>query len=85
MNNMIEGIPIKMTGGIQAPHSYSDQVTNRSRATIRGLSNARDILEASKAAYGDFEHLQTLKDKNGLKHTALQNVQKGLRGKAFKI
>lgn len=82
---MIEGVPIKMTGGIQAPYGYSAQITNRSRATIRGLSNARDLLEASKAAYGNFESLQTLKDKNGLKHTALQNVQKGLQGKAFKI
>ena len=79
------GIPINMTGGIQAPHGCFGAITNQSQATIKGISNARDILEASKAAYGTFKKLQTLQDKNALEHLALKNVRNALAGKALKI
>lgn len=79
------GIPIKMTGGIQAPHGCFGQMTNQSQAAVKGISNARDVLEVSKAAYGTFQHLSHLTDKNGLQHLALQNVRNALQGKAFKI
>lgn len=79
------GIPIKMTGGIQAPHGCFEQISNESGAVIRGISNARDVLEVSKAAYGTFKKLQTLKDKNNLLHVALKSVREGLKGKAFQI
>ena len=79
------GIPIKMTGGVQAPHGCYGNMSNQSQAAIKGISNARDALEVSKKAYGDFKHLQTLKDKNNLLHVGLQNVRRGLQGKAFQI
>ncbi|MBR1728851.1 MAG: hypothetical protein IJ728_04940 [Selenomonadaceae bacterium] len=84
-NNENGGIPIKMTGGIQAPHGCFDQVSNQSQSTIKGIINARDALEVSKAAYKDFKHLQTLKDKNNLLHVGLKAVREGLAGKAFQI
>ena len=84
-SNINGGIPIKMTGGIQAPHGCFEQIGNESAATIKGISNARDVLEVSKAAYGTFKKLQTLKDKNNLLHVGLNAVRQGLQGKAFKI
>ena len=84
-DNSNGGIPIKMTGGIQAPHGCLDSMTNQSQATLKGISNARDILEVSKAAYKDFKHLRTLKDKNNLLHAGLQYVRDSLKGGAFKI
>lgn len=79
------GIPIKMTGGIQAPHGCYGGISNQSQATIKGISNARDILEVSKAAYGTFKQLRNLKDKNNLMHAGLQYVRSNLQGGAFKI
>lgn len=81
----IGGIPIKMTGGIQAPFGSLEKLRNEISATIKGISNARDVLEVSKAAYGTFKKLQTLKDKNNLLHVGLRAVRAGLQGKAFKI
>ena len=81
----IQGIPIKITGGIQAPNGCFGNMTNQAQAAIKGISNARDILEVSKAAYGTFKHLRTLTDKNNLMHLALINVRNGLQGKAFQI
>ena len=79
------GIPIKMTGGIQAPLGCYGQMTNQSQAALKGISNARDALEVSKSAYGTFKHLRTLQDKNNLQHLALQNIRNRLQGKAFQI
>ena len=84
-DNSNGGIPIKMTGGIQAPHGCFGNISNQSQATIKGISNARDILEVSKAAYGTFKQLRTLKDKNNLLHAGLQYVRESLKGGAFKI
>ena len=85
MTNENGGIPIKMTGGIQAPHGCFGQMTNQSQAAIKGISNARDVLEVSKSAYGTFQHLSRLTDKNGIQHLALQNVRNALQGRAFQI
>ena len=79
------GIPIKMTGGIQAPLGCYGQMTNQSQAALKGISNARDALEVSKSAYGTFKHLHTLQEKNNLQHLALQNIRNRLQGKAFQI
>ena len=77
------GVPIKMTGSVQAPHGCFDTMPNQSQAAVKGISNARDALEVSKAAYGDYKHLQTLRDKNNLLHVGLSNVRRGLAGQAF--
>ena len=52
---------------------------------MKGICNARDVLEISKAAYGTFKQLQTLKDKNVLEHLAIDAVREALKGQAFKI
>ena len=79
------GIPIKMTDGIQAPHGCYGTLTNQGQAAVKGISNARDALEVSKAAYGDFKKLQTLQDKNNIAHLSVSNVQNALQGKAFRL
>ena len=79
------GFCIKMTDGIQAPHGCLGKMSNASQATLKGICNARDILEVSKAAYGTFKQLQTLKDKNVIEHLAIDNVREALQGGAFKI
>ena len=78
------GIPLKMTGGIQAPFGSYEKLTNADRASLKGISNARDVLEASKAAYGNFKNLQTLLEKNNIPHTNLRSVIQGLKGQAMK-
>ena len=79
------GIPIKMSGGIQAPHGCYDVMSNQSQAAVKGISNARDVLEVSKAAYGDFQNLSTLQSKNNLSHLSVNSVASTLKGKAFLI
>ena len=79
VSNKNIGIPLKMTGSIQAPFGYYEKLTNADRASLKGISNARDILEASKAAYGNFKNLQTLLEKNNIEHTNLRNVIRGLK------
>lgn len=79
------GFCLTMTDGIQAPHGCLGNMTNASQATLKGICNARDILEVSKAAYGTFKQLQTLKDKNVIEHLAIDSVREALQGGAFKI
>lgn len=79
------GFGLTMTDGIQAPHGCLPSMTNASQATLKGICNARDILEVSKAAYGTFKQLQTLKDKNFIEHLAIDSVREALQGGAFKI
>ena len=55
----------------------------QSQAAIKGISNARDALEVSKSAYGDFQNLKTLQDRNGISHLGINNVSNALKGKAF--
>lgn len=80
-----EGILNESTGYIQAPHGCFGDMSNESAAAIKGISNARDALEVSKAAYGTFTKLQTLKDKNNLLHVGLSSIRGALKGGAFKI
>lgn len=79
------GIPIKMSGGIQAPHGCYDVMSNQSQAAVKGISNARDVLEVSKSAYGNFQNLSTLQSRNNLSHTSVKSVTSALKGKAFLI
>ena len=79
------GFCTTMTDGIQAPHGCLGKMSNASQATLKGICNARDILEVSKAAYGTFKQLQTLKDKNVIEHLAIDSVRTALQGGAFKI
>ena len=79
------GIPIKMTDGIQAPHGCFGTLTNQGQAAIKGISNARDALEVSKAAYGNFQNLQTLQSRNNLSHVSVSNIRSALQEKAFKL
>ena len=79
------GFCTTMTDGIQAPHGCLPGMTNASQATLKGICNARDILEVSKAAYGTFKQLQTLKDKNVIEHLAIDSVREALQGGAFRI
>ena len=79
------GFCTTMTDGIQAPHGCLGKMSNASQATLKGICNARDILEVSKAAYGTFKQLQTLKDKNVIEHLAIDSVRTDLQGGAFKI
>lgn len=80
-----EGITNESTGCVQAPYGSIDQMSNESAAVVRGISSARDVLEASKAAYGVFNKLQTFKDANNLLHVGLAAVRGALKGGAFKI
>lgn len=79
------GFCLTTTGGIQAPHGCLEKMSNASQATLKGICNARDVLEVSKAAYGTFKQLQTLKDKNAIEHLAIDSVRTALQGGAFKI
>ena len=79
------GFCLTMTDGIQAPHGCLEKMSNASQATLKGICNARDVLEVSKAAYGTFKQLQTLKDKNVIEHLAIDSVRTALQGGAFKI
>lgn len=79
------GFCLRTTVGIQAPHGCLETMTNASQAALKGICNARDVLEVSKAAYGTFKQLQTLKDKNNLEHIAIDSVREALKGQAFKI
>lgn len=83
LSNENGGIPIKLTAGIQAPHGCYDTIPNRSQATIKGISNARDALEVSKSAYGDFQNLETLQNRNNLSHLGVNNISNALKGRAF--
>ena len=55
----------------------------QSQAAIKGISNARDALEVSKSAYGDFQNLETLQNRNNLSHLGVNNISNVLKGKAF--
>lgn len=72
-------------GAAQALQGYQNVMGNESYSAIKGITNARDVLEVSKAAYGTFKQLQTLKDKNNLLHVSLKAVRETLKGKAFQI
>lgn len=39
------------------------------------VQRARDILDASKKAYGKYQYWRTLRDRNNLKHLALKNLR----------
>ena len=79
------GLALKMTGGIQAPFGSYEKLTNAAQAALKGMVNARDILEASKSVYGNFKNLDTLKNKNSIPHTAISSIRKALRGEAFQV
>lgn len=79
------GFCLTLSGGIQAPHGCLGTMTNAAQSVLKGICNARDILEVSKAAYGTFQDLQKLKDKNNIEHLALKYVRESLKGKAFQI
>lgn len=84
-NGTNEGITNDSTGCVQAPHGCFDNMNNESASAIKGISSARDVLEISKAAYGTYQKLGTLKDKNNLMHVGLKAVRGALKGGAFKI
>ena len=79
------GLSLKMTNGIQAPFGSYAKLTNAAQAALKGIVNARDILEASKSVYGDFKNLDTLKNKNGIAHSSVYDVRKALSGGAFVV
>lgn len=85
LTNENGGIPIKMTGGIQAPYGCYDVVSNQSQAAIKGISNARDVVEMAKSVYGNFQSLSTLQSKNNISHLSVGSVTSSLKGKAFRL
>ena len=85
LTNANGGIPINMTGGIQAAFGCFGSLTNQGQSVIKGISKARDLLEVSKSAYGNFKGLGTLQSKNGIAHTAVKTVVTSLGGGAFKL
>lgn len=77
------GVLLNMTGCVQAPFGCYEGMSSVDQASTRGICNARDLLEASKAAYGVFGNLSTIKSKNNLQHVSVKNVQRALRGGAL--
>lgn len=80
-----QGTISELSGCCQSPIGSQEKMTNQGQSAVKGISKARDVLEASKAAYGDFKKLQNLKDVNTLLHVGLSNVRRSLNGQPLKV